>query len=388
MHQFIIVSAVLMALSGNASAANPLQSSVPQSGRCNVLVALQEAQRQVVKIPFSNSGTSTYYETYVGANGSTHRRTRRDYNTRMLPLVLLNLQTCQLERTMVTRQIEKGTVPSFLVSDDGKFLIAVEERVYGNLWNWWNTPFEIIAPKGWVVAAIHWKRYPSHKEVVYTPFSTALLAAFPELIELGYLHLSRDVEVAFDRLQQVPSRLDPTRTVSDIIRTHLPELPTLIIKIEHADDHEVQAHAEGRVPYNPLERPIAIFGANGDRAYAATESKAGALRSTQVMPQTCQEVRSLYRDAQLPPGCTASNHGHSVELAAAMLVIDYHLSIIYHALGGGEEFLQRPDLSHLALAAYNGGPGRVIREVRQGNGLVRETHGYLDKATHAVSSDR
>lgn len=347
-----------------------------------------EARRIAGDMPVTHSENVVRYVQYKTYPRGADPWMQDDYTERTIPLVLINVFTCELVPTFVTRRVSKGRVPTLLPSDDGRFLVMVEPRAYGALWNWWNTPFRVVMPEGFVVAALHWKRHPSGQSVVYTPGSADVMNAAPTLSEIGRHHFREDIRAAYQILVDAQSLAIPGKSVPNVIETHFPRLLETIVVIEHADDHEVATYREGGYPMNPLERPFAIIGANRDEAYRYTRSKAGALGLMQVMPKTCRDVRGKYR-APIPADCFGEDtHAHPVELATSMLVVDYHLSLMRARLQKKgetpEEFASRPEMRLMVRAAYNTGPGRVSSLVRARKDwtllLLAETRGYLAKS--------
>ena len=346
-----------------------------------------KAREMALSIPVVHSNNIiSYVETRIHTKGTSPRR-KQDYAMRTIPVVFLNTMTCELQSATLVRTIINGRLPTMLSTDDGKFIVFVEPRPYGTLWNWWNTPLQVLAPEGWVIAAIHWKRIPSGESVAYTPGSADLMNSFPTLAELGRYHIRDDILLAYSLLTESRSRAFPDLTIEKVFETYFPRLLESIISIEHADDHEVMVFRNGGYAINPIDRPFAVIGANPLEAYGATTSSAGARGLMQVMPKTCREIRTLYV-SKIPAGCYEDPHGHPAELASAMLVIDYHLSILMDRLRkpseSREAFAQRPEAKLMIRAAYNTGPGRVSKAVRSKRdwaaNLLMETRGYLVKA--------
>lgn len=354
---------------------------------CPVEELFPEARAMALRVPAAHSNSVvSYSETRIHNRGTSVRR-KSDFSERTIPIVFLNLSSCELVQSTITRRIENGRVPTILSTDDGRFIVYIEPRPYGTLWNWWNTPLQVLMPEQWIVAAIHWKRHPSGESVVYTPGSADLMNVFPTLAELGRYHIRSDISSAYEILSDVRSRAITGMTVPSVMQTFFPRLIESIISIEHADDHEVATYRSGAYNVNPIERPFAIIGANPEKAYSVTQSSAGARGLMQVMPETCKHIRQIY-SPRIPVNCYDEPHGHPVELASAMLVIDYHLSILVQRLRRPDESLEafatRPEMKLLLRAAYNTGPGRVSKAVKTkkdwSTALLAETRGYLVKA--------
>lgn len=355
---------------------------------CDIETVFEDARKLVAEIPVEHSiSTATYTETRVYRRG-TEPRTGSDFRERTIPLALVNPSTCEIVTTTVTRRVERGRLPMALVSGDGKFLVTLEHRAYGTLWNGFNTPFHVIATEGWVVVALHWKSRTNSNSIVYTPESADLVRAFPSIPTLGRKHFQLDEREALATLHNVPSDAVPGMSVADVHERFFPRLLESIVTIEQADDFQLEEYNEGRVSVNPLDRAFTVIGANPEKAFAYTVSSAGARGKMQIMPSTCAGMRRVYKSANIPAGCFAEDHGHPVELATAMLVVDHHLMILRSKLikkgETPEQFAARADMSMLLRASYNTGPGRVAQSVRARHNwqslLLAETKGYLLKS--------
>ncbi len=387
----ILASAFLWAFFSNPTPLEILPPPVPSFLASRVDGYLQnhlaKAREMVSVIPVVHSQEIRPYTETMVTDGGSYTRKRSDYAWRTIPLALLNPSTGEIRTTLITRTIRNGTLPTLLTSNDGQFLIAVETRAYGTVWNWWNTGFTVLSPNGWIVVAINWEREPSRENYIYTPFSRDLITAFPSLVRIGRSHVEDDVDAALALLEHVPSRAWPGNSARAMIETYLPDLPFAIISVEQADAHEVAVARAGGVSFNPLDRAYTIFGGNGDTSFGATRSPVGARGLMQVMPETCEQTRRLYPSAQIPDGCMQYPHGHVTELVTGMLVVDDHLATVIASVRkrgiSAEDVLRRPDLPFLVLISYNSGPGRSIKAVRGSNdiraSIPQETRGYLKK---------
>ncbi len=359
-----------------------------RSEPCLLPELFEEARALIVEIPVTHSAESTTYTETLIYPKYRKVRTRTDFVRRTIPLVLLNTMTCELRTTSVTRVIKKHALPTVLSTDDLQFVVFVEERAYGAVWNWWNTPLQVLLPEGWIVAALHWKERTTGQSIAYTPGSGDSITSFPFLPDIGREHFRVDESVAVERLMDVPSLSVPGMSVGSVIVSFFPRLLETIVSIEHADDHEVAAYRNGEFPVSPIDRPFAVIAGNPQHAFAFTTSRAGARGMMQIMPLTCEDMRRRYPSAGIPRGCFEMPHPHPVELATAMLVIDYHLSVLSEKLRKPretpQEFAQRPEMRMMVRAAYNGGPGRVTKAVKTRadwvSRLLAETRGYIVKA--------
>lgn len=362
-----------------------------RSEPCPVDELFPRAREIAAKIPVNHSTDSTTYRHTIIHSKSSTTRTPTDFVWRTIPLVLLNLSSCELTTTTITRRIENGNVATLLSTDDSKFLIFIEPRPQGTLWNWWNTPLQVHTPENWVVAAVHWKNYSTKESIVYTPGSADLMNTFPQLAEVGRYHIREDIEEAYGLLRFVGSHAIPTLTVPEMMERFLPRLLESIISIEQADDHEVAMYRDGKYGINPIDRPFAVIGANLQNAYRYTRSPVGARGLMQIMPDTCAGILKAYRPP-LSSQCIGKEHSHPEELAAAMLVFDDQLATLMRMLRkpneSREAFAERPQIEIMLRASYNTGPHRVSRLVRQEKNwtdrLLTETRGYLLKAKEAI----
>lgn len=355
---------------------------------CPVPDIFERAQRIAANMPVRHSEkVAAYTERQLTSDGGSFALSRTDYQWRTIPLVLINLFTCELIPTTITRTVEDGKVGTVFASDDRKFLVAVEPRVYGTLWNWWNTSFQVLAPEGFVVAGSHWKRHPSGASVVQTPFSGDLVLSLPHVVVAGREHYRRDEAEALLRLSRVRSRGVPGMDIESMLTTHFPGLLETLVQIEHADEFELAEHIKGNVRHNPLDRAFTLLGANPVRGLSDVKSPAGARGKFQITPPACTDVHRWYASANIPAGCTAEGHAHVIETTAAGIVVDYHLLTLRLFLGRKgetpEQFAARPEMLSMLKASFNGGPGSVIKAYRSRRWtahLPSETQGYLDKA--------
>ena len=398
MHDILLAGACTLALFSNSYSSSPPSSLAPNASACStqcsaacsqkpdIEAVLAEARRRVAMIPVTHSQKIVSYTEHLRGPAGSYPRRNRDFEERSIPLELFNPTTGEQRSIIITRRIVNGTLPIALTSDDGEFIIVVEDRPSGRVWNWWNTALAVVAPEGWLVAANNWKRESTGESLVYTPFSVALATTYPELIDLGEQHVDRDVQVAFEHLRHVPSRVDSRMSVADMLTKHLPDLVHAIISVEHADPYDVSVFRQGKSSFDPLERPFVIFGSNGNAAFNATRSSAGAMGVMQVMPGTWSDMQGLYPSARLPSRSRLPAHSHPEEIVAGLLTADYHLSLLANyarrrniALNA---LLARDDLQSLALASFNGGPGRVgvqLRNPSWRDKLHPETRSYLAK---------
>ena len=100
-----------------------------RSEPCPVDELFPRAREIAAKIPVNHStGSTTYRHTIIHSKSST-TRTPTDFVWRTIPLVLLNLSSCELTTTTITRRIENGNVATLLSTDDSKFISIINKRL-------------------------------------------------------------------------------------------------------------------------------------------------------------------------------------------------------------------------------------------------------------------
>ncbi len=390
MQSLLLASACSLALFSTTPSLSPTnQCSVHEPAFVD---PIKEGRDLLRGVPVRHSARVVPYVEYLNGDKGTYARRGKgqkadaDYEWRTIPLSLRNVATGEVRVITITRMIEHGRLPVAILSDDKQFIVAVDVRPSGTVWNWWNTSLSVLFPDHWVVTALKWEREPSGETLITTPPSTDLLAAYPEVITEGHRHQDRDIREALSLTAHAPSKAKPGLTVAQFVTRYLPDLARSIMSVEHADPYDVRAYQRGIGSYDPLLRATAIFGLSGDEAFSATRSSVGARGVMQIMPSTCSSMHVLYPTARIPPGCATSGHSHPTEIAAGLLVADYHVSLLMRSAAKRgitrDELLERSDLQSLVLASYNGGPGRVgkfLKAKQWRTKLAPETQNYLAK---------
>lgn len=351
---------------------------------CDIKTLAEQGEALVAEIPVEHSQRILSYRQTILPN--TQPESRSDFETRSIPLALVNVATCDITTTTITRRIQNGNVPMAVTSDDGIFFITLEPRAYGSVWNGFNTPFRVVEPAGWVVVAIHWKTLKG-MSVLYRPESEDLLHAFPWVPTTGEEYFDLKESQALQLLEGVPSRGIPGETIKRLHQTYLPRFLKSLAALEHATAYQHTEYLAGRAKLNPLQRTFTVLGINLEKGFNATVSRVGARGMMQIMPKTCAITRNAYRKAPIPVGCFDEHDGHVIEIATAALIVDDMLHTLRQKLSNkGEsprEFASRPEIRRLLRASYNYGPGRVAGAKKHRNDWVKalpaETRGYLEK---------
>lgn len=370
-----------------------LQSSV---SLCDPVEAIERARVMLQDVSLDHSPeTSRYYQVFRLPGGreevrwaGTKKHLSYEYVKREIPLVLLNTFTCELKQLTIVRRIVRG---GFVLDDQSAdFDVGIEDRMYGRIWNGFNTPYE-VSPAEWVVIGNLWAVYGAKDEYVfYVPFSERLTERFPVLFLLGREHLERDLldAVADLRSRKIMSRAEPGRLVADVAEERFLWDMRHILQMEHADIQEFMAYRDGAIVRDPLLRGLFILGANGDTAFNATRSGARAEGIYQLWPPTCAAIREKkYPGAGVPPGCRSrigvAGHSHIEAAKTVILLFDNNTREVIDVFG--EDALRNPDLRWWRVAMYNGGSFRLFCELSKKNQCPREsrmrpeTRMYLEK---------
>ncbi|MBI5077227.1 hypothetical protein HZB94_02510 [Candidatus Falkowbacteria bacterium] len=242
-----------------------------------------------------------------------------------------------------------------------------------------DTEYEVRSPPGQVVLGI---QYPlslrTHRglervRAVYTPYSDALVNAFPELIEVGYLYLFHELEVARQKI---------TEAGVDVADINWETLFALVL-VEHLTNEVV----EDKNVERETRRVLSTIGANQELAYRYSVSSAKARGIAQIIPRTWNALHRRYPklvSADFYRG-TAT---HSIALVTQILLAKEDLKFLFSQKGWRknpsrrEEFLRdsRGVGEYLALA-YNGGAPRAYRWLESGKkiALPREGLRYIQK---------
>ncbi|WKZ27223.1 MAG: hypothetical protein QY311_00495 [Candidatus Paceibacterota bacterium] len=343
---------------------------------------LKEAPISIGELPL------TYAEQRIVNNGSGPVVVNREFTDveRQLALAVLDKKSGEIS---VIPVIKRG---ADVVAPDG-YRISIAPRANGIAWNYWATQFVVEEPKHRVVIMT---KFPLSETVrvgratdvriepvLYTAYTEEL--SDRAFFEAGARYIADTVAKAREdlRAQGVQSRAVPGKLVVDVLPVDVfQRIPFL----EQGDLLEVLVDAE-----YVARRILGTLGYNGARAFAHTESSAGArgwLQFTdnkiRTQPGTYTQLRRLYPKALLEPDFEKGASDHLNSMKAAILLHDENLAYFIRNLG--ESILSDPRLEEYLAAAYNGPPARAlsaIREAKQGEDwiaeLASETQGFITK---------
>ncbi|MEK7514908.1 MAG: hypothetical protein AAB608_00805 [Patescibacteria group bacterium] len=343
---------------------------------------LKDAPISVGELPL------TYAEQRIVNNGGGPAVVNREFTDveRQLALAVLDKKSGEISIVPV---IKRG---ADVVASDG-YRISIAPRANGIAWNYWATQFVIEEPKHRVVIMT---KFPLSDTVrvgraTETRIEPILYTAYTEelndraFIEAGARYVADVVAQARDELraQGVLSRAVSGKLVVDVLPADIfQRIPFL----EQGDLLEVLVDAE-----YVARRVLGTLGYNGSRAFAHTESSAGARgwlqftdNAIRTQPGTYSQLRKLYPKALLESDFEKGASDHVNSMKAAMLLHDENLA--YFMRGLEEEIISDTRLEEYLAAAYNGPPARAltaIREAKKGEDwiaeLAPETQGFITK---------
>jgi hypothetical protein len=221
-----------------------------------------------------------------------------------------------------------------------------------------NSDIACIVPAGGKVLAVKYpvsnegNRFgpgPQVIEAVYTPYSAEIKTE--ELIRQGLKVQAEFIGKAYEQLERrrVFSRAFPGKLVTDVIPR---KVLTVLLINEHIDPGEFRSAAQAQ----PLvERVLTIIGANRDKAYAYSISKAGARGLVQMIPSTYARILSLYPSAGLASSFTAGMADPVNAIMAQVLLCDCDWQAIR-----ARSNVDAARIGPYLAAAYNGGVSRVL----------------------------
>ena len=236
----------------------------------NISAKIEQAKKDLAGVMLKRSNTTImYYEERVlfGTKVSV-----KDWSWKEIALVVMHPVTQETKIIKI-----KKTGIDFLSTEKG-FAVSINPRLNGNMWNSFNTNYEIVAKSDnthWLVLA---NKYIPHKPVsvagkkvsavVYTPFTDDLWASAykDELIKAGDAYLRSTIESAYAELEKngIVSKAIPGKKLSEVV---FPELIYTIILTEHIDPDEFSKNEK-----KMAERVLIIFGANTSSAFNFSNS--------------------------------------------------------------------------------------------------------------------
>ncbi len=239
-------------------------------------------------------------------------------------------------------------------------------------WNSFNTFYEVggrpdlvivankyLFPSSYIVGLPE-KSKTKYTDIIYAPYSTPV--HLPEIIAAGKRYLDDNVDRAFGQLNVagVVSRSSPGKLVTAVISK---EFVKNIILVEHIDPDSFSAAADRGKELT--ERVLAIIGANQSSAYRYTGSPAGASGLAQFIKATYETIVSKYPDAHLIKDYDLGMANHANAIKAMVLFFDNYKNDIDNKVTRRDVISRIGITEEMLAAAYNGGPGKVVRSVNK-----------------------
>lgn len=300
------------------------------------------------------------------SDGSETKHSYDDFAWKEVALKVFNLET---GGAMI---IKAKKVGQGVRSLQPEFIITIEPRPSGIIWNGRNTAYKVAGINGskWVVIL---NKFPNRlkngkrRDSIYSSHSTALARKI--IAENGNKYLSGQILFALFELgrlmAEVDYKLEIVEKASGTLVTGAIERLALM---EHSDYFEVAEFKAGRWPHNPFERVLAILALNGPEAYSSTGSPAqakGLMQATNrwrgQRPGTWDTIRQTYPWAKLPSFETGPA-GHRQSIKFAILLQNFNFGKLLEVFG--EEIIKDPELEYYLAAAYNGGHKHVIEAIQ------------------------
>lgn len=212
-----------------------------------------------------------------------------------------------------------------------------------------NTKFTITSPGHHVVLAL--KRPVRHgtsfKEVIYTPYSESL--DIQAVREAGLDYLRAVLRSAKNELIKKGAAPLCEKFVADDVSI------TLAI-IEHIDPLKFES---GKYTTEKLiHETLVILGANKQKAYRFSVSRAGARGLFQFIPKTYKRIVELYPQAGLEKNFIRGMEDHGNAAKASLLLFDADMHIMND---GRTDYLtyDPQEVGRLLASAYNCGSGKT-----------------------------
>ncbi len=296
-----------------------------------------------------------------------------DLSNKQIALAILNKKTGEVfeKRVWVTDQdIEYYRRTGILVPEHEQPGDDLNVEV-----QWWNSfnsyfifpdnpEFVVVANKYMLpssyLAGLPEQSGGQYTDIIYSPYSKDL--HLPEIIEKGKKYLEERVDKAFEQLEarKVFSRSSPG---SIITATVDPDFIKNIILVEHIDPQGFIISTDGGKELT--ERVLTVIGANQERAYRYTGSPAGASGMAQFIRPTYDSMVIRYPEAKLIKDYNMGMADHTNAIKAMVLFFDLHKKDISNKVTRQDIIRQIGITEEMLAAAYNGGPGRVVRSVNE-----------------------
>ena len=259
----------------------------------------------------------------------------------------------------------------------GMITVAPAERdeplnIQPKYWNSFNTYYQVVNQPDLVVVGNKYlmpnkylgnlpeKTKDKYTEIFYVPYSPGLHTS--ELIDAGRLYLKQNIDFAIDalNLKKVYSRSVPDQYATAIVS---PDFLKNIILIEHIDPDQFSVAADGGRELT--EKVLVIIGANQSNAYRYTGSPAGANGLAQFIKSTYRHMVQEYPAAKLNKDYILGMADHTNAMQAMVLFFDIHRKELENKIQKKEVVKQLGITEEMLAAAYNGGPGRVVKSVNK-----------------------
>ena len=300
------------------------------------------------------------------SDGKEYKYSYDDFAWKEIALKVFNIET---RRALIIKVRKEGQSVRSLQPE---FIVEIEKRLSGIIWNGRNTAYKIRGVNGsrWAVIL---NRFPARlkngkrKDAIYAPHSTALQREF--IINQGDKFLTEQITGSFLELDRLAAKNDSKPSIMEEAGGHL--ISSAIERLavnEHTDYFEFKEFKAGRWPYSPFSRVFVILALNGREAFSSTPSPARAMGLMQATNHsrgrrvgTWDLIRKKYSWAVLPSFKNgASDYKQAIKFA--LLLQDYNLRLLIKELGG--EIINDPNLEHYLAAAYNGGVKHVIEAIK------------------------
>ncbi|HYP28710.1 MAG TPA: hypothetical protein VE262_18510 [Blastocatellia bacterium] len=192
-------------------------------------------------------------------------------------------------------------------------------------------------------------------EAVYTPYSREI--ASEEVIAQGIAVQAEFIERAYARLQErrVYSRAFPGKLVVDVVPR---DVLTVLLMNEHIDPSLFKSSGHARTL---VEQVLTVIATNREKAYAYSVSSAGARGLVQMIPSTYSLLLNRYASAGLLSSFATGMADPTNAVMAQVLLCDADWQAIRTK---GE--IPAETIGPYLAAAYNGGVGRVLSIMAQG----------------------
>jgi len=266
--------------------------------------------------------------------------------------------------------LEPANLPTSDITNLPMSDVGINVRV--RWWNSFNTFYEVESKPDLIVVANKYllpssyiiglpeRSKTKYTDIIYAPYSASI--HLPEIIAAGKQYLDDNVDQAFGQLNLagVVSHSSSGKLVTAVIGK---ELVKNIILIEHIDPDSFSAAPDGGRELT--ERVLAIIGANQNFAYRYTGSPAGASGLAQFIKATYKTIVSKYPDAHLIKDYNLGMADHTNAIKAMVLFFDNYKNEIENKVTRRDVVNQMGITEEMLAAAYNGGPGKVVRSVNK-----------------------